>query len=79
MGLRRTTHFSAAMLLKLRQDTFIILECPLRLGPERSGRERRAKKGNVKDMSYKSDIEIAQETTMQHITEVAKTAGVDAK
>ena len=30
-------------------------------------------------MSYKSDIEIAQETTMQHITEVAKTAGVDAK
>ena len=79
MGLRRTTHFSAAMLLKLRQDTFIILECPLRLGPERSGRERRAKKGNVKDMSYKSDIEIAQETTMQHITEVAKTAGVDPK
>ena len=79
MGLRRTTHFSAAMLLKLRQNTFIILECPLRLGPERSGRERRAKKGNVKDMSYKSDIEIAQETTMQHITEVAKTAGVDAK
>ena len=79
MGLRRTTHFSAAMLLKLRQDTFIILECPLRLGPERSGRERRAKNGNVKDMSYKSDIEIAQETTMQHITEVAKTAGVDAK
>ena len=79
MGLRRTTHFSAAMLLKLRQDTFIILACPLRLGPERSGRERRAKKGNVKDMSYKSDIEIAQETTMQHITEVAKTAGVDAK
>ena len=79
MGLRRTTHFSAAMLLKLRQDTFIILECPLHLGPERSGRERRAKKGNVKDMSYKSDIEIAQETTMQHITEVAKTAGVDAK
>ena len=79
MGLRRTTHFSAAMLLKLRQNTFIILECPPRLGPERSGRERRAKKGNVKDMSYKSDIEIAQETTMQHITEVAKTAGVDAK
>ncbi len=79
MGLRRTTHFSAAMLLKLRQDTFIILECPPRLGPERSRRERRAKKGNVKDMSYKSDIEIAQETTMQHITEVAKTAGVDAK
>ena len=30
-------------------------------------------------MSYKSDIEIAQETTMQHITEVAKTAGVDPK
>ena len=79
MGLRRTTHFSAAMLLKLRQNTFIILECPPRLGPERSGRERRAKKGNVKDMSYKSDIEIAQETTMQHITEVAKTAGVDPK
>ena len=34
---------------------------------------------NVKDMSFKSDIEIAQETTMQHITEVAKTAGVDPK
>jgi len=33
----------------------------------------------VKDMSFKSDIEIAQETTMQHITEVAKTAGVDPK
>ena len=30
-------------------------------------------------MAFKSDIEIAQETTMQHITEVAKTAGVDAK
>ena len=30
-------------------------------------------------MSYKSDIEIAQETTMQHISEVAKTAGVDPK
>ncbi|MDE7244826.1 MAG: formate--tetrahydrofolate ligase [Oscillospiraceae bacterium] len=30
-------------------------------------------------MSFKSDIEIAQETTMQHITEVAKTAGVDPK
>jgi len=30
-------------------------------------------------MSYKSDIEIAQETTMQHITEVAKTAGIDPK
>ena len=30
-------------------------------------------------MSYKSDIEIAQETTMQHSTEVAKTAGVDPK
>ena len=37
------------------------------------------KKGNVKDMSFKSDIEIAQETQMQHITEVAKTAGVDQK
>ena len=30
-------------------------------------------------MSYKSDVEVAQETTMQHITEVAKTAGVDPK
>ena len=30
-------------------------------------------------MSFKSDIEIAQETQMQHITEVAKTAGVDQK
>ena len=27
-------------------------------------------------MSFKSDIEIAQETTMQPITEVAKTAGI---
>ena len=30
-------------------------------------------------MAFKTDIEIAQETKMQHITEVAKTAGVDAK
>ena len=30
-------------------------------------------------MAFKTDIEIAQETTMQHITEVAKTAGVDTK
>ena len=30
-------------------------------------------------MSYKSDIEIAQETPMLPITEIAKTAGVDAK
>ena len=30
-------------------------------------------------MAFKTDIEIAQETQMQHITEVAKTAGVDAK
>ena len=30
-------------------------------------------------MAFKSDIEIAQETKMQHITEVAKTAGVDSK
>ena len=30
-------------------------------------------------MAFKTDIEIAQETTMQHITEVAKTAGVDSK
>ena len=29
-------------------------------------------------MSFKTDIEIAQECTMQHITEVAKTAGVEA-
>ena len=28
-------------------------------------------------MAFKTDIEIAQETTMQHITEVAKTAGVE--
>ena len=30
-------------------------------------------------MSFKSDIEIAQETPMLHITEIAKTAGVDEK
>ena len=30
-------------------------------------------------MAFKTDIEIAQETPMLHITEVAKTAGVDAK
>ena len=30
-------------------------------------------------MGFKSDIEIAQETTMQPITEVAKTAGIDEK
>ena len=30
-------------------------------------------------MSFKSDIEIAQEVTMQPITEVAKTAGIDEK
>ena len=30
-------------------------------------------------MAFKTDIEIAQETTMQPITEVAKTAGVDEK
>lgn len=30
-------------------------------------------------MGYKSDIEIAQETTMQPIQEVAKTAGIDPK
>ncbi|MGN1308185.1 MAG: formate--tetrahydrofolate ligase [Faecousia sp.] len=30
-------------------------------------------------MSFKSDIEIAQETEMQPITEVAKTAGIDEK
>ncbi len=30
-------------------------------------------------MSYKSDIEIAQETSMLHITEIAKMAGVDEK
>ena len=30
-------------------------------------------------MQYKSDIEIAQETAMQPITEVAKTAGIDEK
>ena len=29
--------------------------------------------------NFKSDIEIAQATPMQHITEVAKTAGIDAK
>ena len=29
--------------------------------------------------TYKSDIEIAQETPMLHITEIAKTAGIDAK
>ncbi|MGM9639801.1 MAG: formate--tetrahydrofolate ligase, partial [Faecousia sp.] len=30
-------------------------------------------------MAFKTDIEIAQETPMQPITEVAKTAGVDEK
>ena len=30
-------------------------------------------------MAFKTDIEIAQEVQMQHITEVAKTAGVDPK
>ena len=30
-------------------------------------------------MGYKSDIEIAQETVMSPITEVAKTAGIDEK
>ena len=30
-------------------------------------------------MAFKSDIEIAQETEMLHITEIAKTAGVDPK
>ncbi len=30
-------------------------------------------------MAFKTDIEIAQETTMQPITEIAKTAGVDPK
>ena len=30
-------------------------------------------------MEFKTDIEIAQETVMQPITEVAKTAGVDEK
>ena len=30
-------------------------------------------------MAFKTDIEIAQETQMQHICEVAKTAGVDEK
>ena len=30
-------------------------------------------------MSYKSDIEIAQETPMLHITEIAKAAGIDEK
>ena len=30
-------------------------------------------------MGYKSDIEIAQETTMQPITEIAAKAGIDPK
>ncbi|MGN1121025.1 MAG: formate--tetrahydrofolate ligase [Eubacteriales bacterium] len=30
-------------------------------------------------MTYKSDIEIAQSVTMKHITEIASTAGIDAK
>ena len=30
-------------------------------------------------MGYKSDIEIAQETTMAPITEIAKKAGIDEK
>lgn len=38
---------------------------------------RRRKEKNI--MGFKSDIEIAQETTMQPILEVAKTAGIDQK
>ena len=30
-------------------------------------------------MAYKTDIEIAQECQMEHITEIAKRAHVDAK
>ena len=30
-------------------------------------------------MAYKTDIEIAQETEMLHINEIAKMAGVDEK
>ena len=30
-------------------------------------------------MAFKTDIEIAQETVMEPITEIAKTAGVDEK
>ena len=30
-------------------------------------------------MGYKSDIEIAQETTMSHIREIAAAAGIDEK
>ena len=37
------------------------------------------KKGDLKTMGYKSDIEIAQECTMQPITAIAEKAGIDDK
>ena len=37
------------------------------------------KKGDFKTMGYKSDIEIAQECTMQPITAIAEKAGIDDK
>ena len=42
-----------------------------------AGYQQQYKESNI--MAFKTDIEIAQETTMQPITEVAKTAGVDEK
>jgi len=43
------------------------------------GRADREKDRRLIDMAYKTDIEIAQECRMRHITEIAKTAGVDEK
>ena len=42
-------------------------------------RTKRKKKGDFKTMGYKSDIEIAQECTMQPITAIAEKAGIDDK
>lgn len=40
---------------------------------------RSNQKGEIDTMGYKSDIEIAQETTMSPITEIAAKAGIDEK
>ena len=50
------------------------------LARDQSDPKRRAGEERKKTMStYKSDIEIAQETPMLHISEIAKTAGIDPK
>lgn len=41
--------------------------------------DKAEKKGDFKTMGYKSDIEIAQECTMQPITAIAEKAGIDDK